>query len=147
MSDVEVWLDPGLTTGAAGYDDDTEKFFSGQYSDQELYQLLVRLSELYGRRLIIGYEQYIITPRGKGDPTYSRKVIAVVEEMAVQGVFRLLPPKPSVARKLGSVIYLRRLGWYRPGKVHANDAAQHLLASILRTSPLNPNIRRKLFPD
>lgn len=148
MSDVEVWLDPGLMTGVAGYDDDTEKFFSGQYQKEDLYQYLEGLGQLYGDRLAVGFEHYIVTSGGacRGTSKYSREVIAVVEQMAAEGRFRLLPPMPSSARKLGNVTYLRRLGWYRPGKRHANDAAQHLLSSILRTRPMLPNIRRKLFP-
>lgn len=148
MSDVEVWLDPGKTTGAAGYDDDTETFFSGQYQKEELYRHLVELSQLYGGRLAVGVEHYIITSGGarRGTPKYSREVITVVEQMASEGYFRMLPPMPSSARMLGSIVFLRRLGWYRPGERHANDAGQHLLSSILRTRPMLPNIRRKLFP-
>lgn len=143
---VITWLDPGLTTGLAWWNG--RAFGSWQYDKPDLTDRLNTLSELYDGRLAVGYERYIITSGGvrRGTPRHSMGVIERVDAMAEEGLFTLLPPMPSSARKLANPVMLRRLGWYLPGKVHANDASQHLLAYLLRTRPMPQQIRSKLFP-
>ncbi len=144
---VIVWLDPGFTTGLAWWDPETGKFFSGQFDDDvELAETLAALAENVPGRLAVGYEQYIVTPRGKGTPSHSLKVIGQVSKMAQEGLFELLKPVPSSSRKVATPVFLKRLGWYKPGKVHANDAAQHLLAYLMRQRPMPAHIKHKLFP-
>lgn len=147
--DVIVWLDPGLTTGAAWWDEEAEIFHSGEYTADQLMRGLEALAVLYPGRLVVGYEQYIVTGGGgavRGTPKHSLGVIAQVEEAVSAGLFRLLPPVPSSARNLGNPVYLKRLGWHKPGKGHANDACQHLVAHLIRQKPMSPFVKRKLFP-
>lgn len=150
MSDpqnVIVWLDPGLTTGMAWWDPKQKRFGSWQYDAPDLAARLDILSLTYGDRLAVGYEMYVVTSGGvRSAPKHAQEVIGVVRGMAAQEKFRLLPPMPSGVRKLGSVTYLRRLGWYKPGKRHANDAAMHLLSYLMRQKPMNPYVKSKLFP-
>ncbi len=143
---VVTWLDPGKTTGGATYDCATGEFASWQHEDDGYVEELDRLIVRYGTRLAVGYEMYIVTAAGprSGTPKYSQGVISNVRDMAQHGMFSLLKPVPSSARFLGGPVLLRRLGWHKPGKVHANDAAMHTLAYLLRTPPIPANIR-KLF--
>lgn len=146
-SDVVVWADPGLITGLAQWDQERKVFTSWQYEDTDLVERLRMLAHLHGERLVVGYESYLVAggPRS-GTPKYSLQVIGQINELATEGLFRLAQPVPSSSRKLGSVAWLRRLGWYKPGKRHANDAAMHLLAYLLKQKPMDRHIRDHLFP-
>jgi hypothetical protein len=144
-----VWSDPGLLTGLAWYDVETGDFGSGQYGPEDLSRKLVQLSEARTGRMVVGYERFISTSGGArtSSPKYSHHAISVIEDFAYTAQVPVLKPQPSSARKLGNVIWLRRLGWYKPGKGHANDAAQHLLSDLLKRQPVPHGIRTKLFPD
>lgn len=145
--DVIVWLDPGLVTGLAWWDPEKKVFSSWQYEFEDLAERLRVLAGMYGDTLLVGYEDYLVVggPRS-GTPEHSLKVIGMVKELAAEGLFTLAPPVPSSSRKLGNVVWLRRLSWYKPGKKHANDAAMHLLAYLLKQKPIPAHIRHKLFP-
>lgn len=148
MKNHIMWLDPGLTTGAAWYDLEGNHFGSWQYDEHDLARRLEEVSSLYPGDLAVGYEQYIVTSGGirQSSPEHALAVIGIVRDMAAQGMFELLTPRPPSARKLGSPVLLRRMGWYRPGQRHANDAAMHLLAHLLRMRPMPRAIRSTLFP-
>lgn len=144
-----VWLDPGLTTGVAHYDFTNHSFISGQMELVELRSYFTEaLIPAYGDRMVIGWEMFLNTSGGArtSDPGPSNQAIGLVRSLAGEHGIPLLKPQPSSARKLGSVVLLRRLGWYRAGQGHANDAAQHLLADLLKRSPMPHEIRTKLFP-
>lgn len=144
-----VWLDPGKVTGVACYDLEDAWFHSTQ---KELADLRLYFSEAllpaYGDVMTIGWEMFINTSGGArtGDPSFSNEAIGLVRSLAQEHGIPLLKPQPSSARKLGNPVMLRRLGWYKPGKGHANDAAQHLLADLLKRHPMPHAIRAKLFP-
>lgn len=151
MSDrqnVIVWLDPGKLTGVASWDEEAGAFFSWQYEIDDLVKRLKAMAVLYEGRMSLGWEKYIITSGGvrTGDPSYSRNAISQVSVLADDGLFDVLPSMPSSSRALGSPALLNRLGWRKPGKVHANDAAQHLLAYLLKQRPMSAHVRHKLFP-
>lgn len=144
-----VWLDPGKVTGVAHYDLTDASFISGQMEVDDLRLYFTEaLIPAFGDRLTIGWEMFLNTSGGSrtSDPAYSNAVIGVVRSIATEYGIPLLKPQPSSARKLGSAVMLRRLGWYRAGQGHANDAAQHLLADLLKRSPMPHEIRTKLFP-
>jgi hypothetical protein len=143
-----VWADPGLLTGLAWYDLEADRFGSGQYAPNELVRKVDSIYQVAGSRMAIGYEMFINTSGGArtSSPQHSHKAIAQLAEVASQYRIPLLKPQPSSARKLGNVVYLRRLGWYKPGRGHANDASQHLLAYLLKQKPVPAKVRAKLFP-
>ena len=143
---VICWLDPGSTTGLAWWDPESDRFFSGQYEVFQLHEALEDLSAKTTGRLSVGYEQYIVTPRSPGTSEYSQGVIGEVTRMARSGSFELLKPVPSSSRKIATPVFLKRLGWYKPGQGHANDASQHLLAYLMRQRPMPSHIKHKLFP-
>jgi hypothetical protein len=140
-----IWLDPGETTGAAWYDMDTDRFGSGQYDATELMSLLADMVAEHGDRLAIGWELYNNTARSKGTAKYSLEVIGATRVFCEQQEVTVLKGQPSSARNLqGTVIFLRRLGWYRKGKRHANDAAAHLFRWLIRMRPVPEKIRKRL---
>jgi hypothetical protein len=144
-----VWLDPGQTTGLASYDLETSTFMSWQYDHDDLERRFVQdLFPLYADRMVIGYEKYIVTSGGPrtSTPKHAIEATTIVWLLAAGADVPVLKPQPSSARKLGSTVMLRRLGWYKPGKVHANDASQHLLSHLLKMRPMPRAIREKLFP-
>jgi hypothetical protein len=53
---------------------------------------------------------------------------------------------PSSSRNLGrSGDKLKKLGWHKPGRDHANDAGAHLLAHLLKENKLPQSDADKLF--
>lgn len=142
-----VWADPGLLTGLAWYDMDTGDFQSGQYGPEDLRRKLQELVKLHGLRMIVGYERFNTVGGPKtSTPEHSHRAIQILDGFAQEYVIPMAKPQPSSARNLGSVVFLRRLGWYKPARGHANDAAQHLLADLMKRRPMPSPIREKLFP-
>lgn len=143
-----VWHDPGLLTGVAVYDLENGRFESGQYGPDDLRRKLDEYKVRCGGRMAVGYEQFIVTSAGprSSTPVHAHRAIQIICGFAKQEAIPLLKPQPSSARKLGSVVFLRRLGWYKPGQGHANDAAQHLLSDLLKRTPIPSEIKGRLFP-
>lgn len=142
-----AWLDPGLVTGLATYDLEHPNFMSWQYEPDDVVRRLHQLLEICDGRMRIGWEKYLVAggPH-KGTAKYSLEIIGRLQDFALVHGVEVLPSQPSSARALGQVTYLRRLGWYKPGKPHANDASQHLLAHLLKMKPMPAEVRGKLFP-
>ncbi len=144
-----VWLDPGQTTGLAYYDLENDTFFSWQYDLDDLQKRFTEtLVPMAGSRMAVGYERFIVTSGGTrfSTPEHALKTISVIKHLAEHADVPLLKAQPSSGRKLASPVLLRRLGWYKPGRPHANDAAQHLLVHMIRMRPMPPSIRQTLFP-
>lgn len=140
-----VWLDPGLLTGWAIWTDD-HQFTSGQLGFEDLGFFLEADAEQLGPDMAIGWEQYIVTQGGgkAGTPKHSLKVIGMVEWLCLRHGVNVLASQPSASRKLGGDLQLKRLGWYRAGKRHANDAASHLLSWLIREGTLPSHLADKL---
>lgn len=145
--DVIAWFDPGLTTGSALYDIGRDRFASGQHTYGGLTFRLEELYHAYGERLAVGWELYIQTsrPRAGSKAEHSNKAITIISEFCKTRGVRVLKGQPSSARRAGdTVVFLRRLGWYRPGQQHANDAACHLFRHLIRLRPVPEKVRRGL---
>lgn len=151
--ELVVWFDPGKTTGWASYAFATQTFRSGQVGDTDGV-LAAFLESLYSGNetfpaegVTVGYEMYLVVggPRS-GTSEYSEKAISVIEQTAERCGYTLLDPQPSSARKLGGPAMLRRMGWYRPGQRHANDAGMHCLSNLMKMKPMPYAVRKKLFP-
>jgi hypothetical protein len=135
-------------TGLAWYDVAAGDFQSGQYGPDDLVRKLDQLGAVHAARMVLGYEKFIATSGGArtSSSSHSQRAIRVLDDWAYGSQVPVLRSQPSSARNLGQVVWLRRLGWYKPGKGHANDAAQHLLADLLKRQPMPHAIRAKLFP-
>jgi hypothetical protein len=146
-AEVVAWFDPGLTTGAAAYDVARDRFTSRQLTKDELAAYIEALHAAHGDRLAVGYELYVQTPRPRpgSKARYSNEAIAAIEAACATYGIPVLKGQPSSARMVKStVVFLRRLGWYRQGQQHANDAACHLFRHLVRRRPVPENIRRGL---
>lgn len=149
MSDPDViaWFDPGLTTGGAVYDILADRHASGQYTYEELGHYLDALYDVHGERLAIGWELYIQTPRPRpgAKAEHSQKAIEIISQRCEEHGIPVLKGQPSSARMARStVIFLRRLGWYKPGQQHANDASCHLFRHLIKMKPVPEKVRSGL---
>lgn len=143
-----AWLDPGLVTGLATFDLEHPNFMSWQYEPDDVVRRLHMLLDVCDGRMQLGWEAYLTAGGPQhGTAKHSLEVIGRLRDFAVVHGVEVLTPQPSSARKLGQVTFLRRLGWYKPGKPHANDASAHLLAHMLKMRPMPEVVRGKLFPD
>lgn len=143
-----MWFDPGLTTGWATMHHDGH-FESGQCQFHDVGERLTRYAELHGPNLWVGWELYLVTQGGGkvGTPRYSLETIGMLRWICHVHDVTVLKAMPSSARKLGDDIKLKKLGWRRPGMVHANDAASHLLAWCLRERMLPGHLTDRLFTE
>lgn len=145
-----IWLDPGETTGYATYTMHDGEFMSGQLPFHGVGRMLTTYSDMWGVKLAVGYERFIVTDQGSkyASPEWPLKVCGMVDWLTELHGFTALPSMPSSARNLGrDGNKLQRLGWWTPGRVHANDAAAHLLAWLLRSGKLPIHQVNKLFTD
>lgn len=146
--EVYEWIDPGNGTGWAVWNT-VDGFNSGQGTAYEVERMLYwQLKHSYPW-VHLGWELYLITPGHSIDEDGSAlKVIGFLEWVTRHFPCDVLTPQPSSARNLGSSGgKLRALGWHRPGKRHANAAAEHLLAYLLRAGKLPSELLEKLLPE
>jgi hypothetical protein len=143
-----IWLDPGKMTGWASLGSDMS-FSSGQLDFFNLGHELESYARFHNNQLAVGYEQFIVTPSTvASDPEYSLEVIGLVKWIVYTYNCTMLAPVPSASRKLGmDGGKLQKLKWHKPGRVHANDAAAHLLAWLLREGKTPLPLVAELFPE
>lgn len=137
---IIIASDPGLTTGVAEYDSSSAAPLNTfQLGVEEYFDYLAnRVRDEAQRCLIDGVdldvrlvvESFIITVNTAKNTQagWSLELIGVNKFIAHR--FGLKPPtlqSPSVAKTFAPDGKLKHVGWYRPGKGHANDAARHLM--------------------
>lgn len=143
-----MWFDPGLTTGWASLEI-SALFDSGQAPFEDIGVMLTSWAEALGSRLWVGWELYNVTQGGgkSGTPKYSLETIGMLKWICHSHDVTVLKAMPSASRKLGDELKLKRLGWRKPGQVHANDAAMHLLAWHLREKKLPPYLLSQVLGE
>lgn len=140
-----IWLDPGATTGVATFTDG--RF--GSYQMEGLYPVGAWLdySLSHGEStLSIGWESYLVAGPRSAESAVALKVIGVAQYLALKHHAVIVPEVPSSMRKIATRAALERIGWWKAGQRHANDAAAHLLAHLVRTGAA-PAIVRLAFTD
>jgi hypothetical protein len=156
---MTIWLDPGKTTGIAGWDYANEQFTSIEVGD-DLKALGLHLellasmqdggiiSDMPGR-IELGWERYVITPGNTrhGTAYWSLEVIGVAHYLALKHGFTILKPQMSSAMAACTDERLKKIGWHKPGKPHANDAARHLLRYMLKAGTLPVEIWDAAWSD
>lgn len=141
-----IWIDPGRTTGYAFFTN-SASFHSGQLEFQSFGEQLEMTCEVNGSSVWIGWEDFIInrmTASKKGSEC-ALETIGVCRYLAQKYDCTILEPATPSSRELGSLLKLKRLGWHKPGQVHANDAAQHLLAFMIRDHALPEDLLKKIM--
>ena len=123
--------DPGLTSGLASlHISDHIKYFKDFSSWECDFEILC--GDLYLRRdtnMELVIEKFTITNEtAKKSRQYDAlNIIGVFRYCSYMSDWPLTLQSPGSAKKLGTDDRLKDLGWYTPGKGHANDAARHLL--------------------
>ena len=151
MAPVTVWLDPGLTTGWARFiagrsDDDNGAFHSGETDFKVLGGQLELLGDTWGPMLALGWESFQITAgtaRKKGSH-HAIEVIGMVKWIAHKHKVTVLPSAPNSSRSLAGLQKLKKIGWYTPGLIHGNVAAEHLLAFFMSQRLLPDVLMKKI---
>lgn len=146
IPEFAIWLDPGLTTGWATLLHG-EVFDSGQGILPEIGELLEDYGAIYRDRLALGWEQYIVTSGGAKGGTAGPplETIGMARWLRYKYEMQILKPVPSAMRTMVTAQMLKRLGWWCPGLDHANDAARHMLAWLLRQKLLPEHLGAVLF--
>lgn len=145
-----ITIDPGVTTGygsgAVFAHGEIECEF-GQNSDQldfcawldaELRE--ERETEGQTAPIVVVCEEFRITQATlrKSRQTASLELIGVARWLADKWDAQFVLQAPADAKRLGTDARLKALGWWTPGKDHANDAARHMLLYAVRNRLVNP---------
>jgi len=148
---IYLAIDPGLTTGWATYRTWTDEFnvrhrefLSGEVRGrQEFYDWMeVWGMEMHPAAAYTASPDHIIIERwdvrkdtfGKSAQEDARYIIGAVEWWAT----RLSPrvtyheQRPGEAKSFSTNDKLRKLGWYKGGEGHGDDAARHLLVYLAK---------------
>lgn len=126
---VIIAIDPGKTTGCAVLSDDGT-FKAYEYNFDDTCRTLISAATTYGADLELVSESFIITvntAKNSAAP-WSLELIGVARMVSHLYTGKELVLQPPVnAKRFSSNDRLKRMGWWTPGKGHANDAARHLL--------------------
>lgn len=138
-----VVLDPGKTTGVVDWKttEDGSVVTGVEMQFQPLCRYLLTDVATSRPGTVIVAESFIITSATAKNTQapWSLEVIGVarmVSELYCGRDLRL--QQAASAKRFSSDARLKRLGWWTPGKGHANDAARHLLLYVA-THGLLPN--------
>lgn len=128
-------FDPGVTTGVATWNGET--FDSFQLDEVGVYEWVDEQCENFAHHQI---EQFVI------NASTVRKTI-VYDSLYIIGFLRyarwrcIIPTiaytKPADVMAPFPDAALKRAGWHKPGKGHANDAARHLAYHQVRTGKMS----------
>jgi hypothetical protein len=130
-------FDPGLTTGVAVWSGVKEDEPSTWQLDVE--QLWNFLNEEFiqgtSARLTFICESYIISERTlkTSRQAWSLEIIGALKLCAYLGEHTLVMQQAAAAKRFAPNERLKAIGWYRPGRDHANDALRHMYLYAAKT--------------
>lgn len=129
-----IAVDPGGTTGWA-------EWKHGEFRSGEEADWLHWIDNRDFDQDIFVIETYTITASTakKSQQTDALRLTGCLEWMAYP-YRKVIYQKPSEAKAFSTDKKLKRIGWYTPGKGHANDAARHLLLTCVRRGLVDPAI-------
>jgi hypothetical protein len=119
-------IDPGLTTGYATRDGDD--FHSGQRKFIEFLDWAYEQLVEHGTIDEVACESFIITQATakKSQAPWSLESIGAIRFFCHHKGIPFQLQQPSSVKKFATDARIQKMGWYRRGKGHANDAARHL---------------------
>ena len=133
-------VDPGLMSGVAFFDSETERFES---SDQSTWDALraVDVSILIEGLDLVVCESFVPRPGVRTWQPQALESIGALRFLCMQSRVDFELQSPAEAKSFSSNEKLKKIGWYRttPGG-HANDAARHLLVAAVRHNILDPSV-------
>lgn len=122
-----IAIDPGKMTGWARLNP-AGSFISGQ---QPLYDVLYFIHEMMkqGVKPEVVCEDFIFTKETlkKSRQLYSTEGLGALRFLCEEYECNFYIQTPAAAKRFSTDEKLKRIEWFTPGKVHANDAARHLL--------------------
>jgi hypothetical protein len=135
-----VWFDPGLISGWARLTGDV--FSSGEGNFIDIGDV-VAWHCAQENEVSFGWERFDITPatyqmRGS---SWSLEVIGVIRWLALEADQKILDPQSRESRLMVQENLLKAVRWHKPGLGHANDAARHLLAWLVKNHRLPDDVQ------
>ena len=131
-----IGVDPGGTCGIAVYN--VRGFSSFQAPGADALALIERLVErsVVFSCVIIGCQRYVMSTGPKTQQSQALRTVGALQELErTRTDVRLELQNSADAASAGGPAVLRRLGWWKPGHEHANDAAAHAALTMLRHFP------------
>lgn len=138
-----IAVDPGKKTGWASYDTTANVFASQEAPGDEFIDRVVPWlgpSHAHDRaaagpvRIVV--ERFVITAgtmrTSRGDENWSIEQIGILRHHARWAGVAFELQSAGDAKKFSPDDRLRTIGWYTPGRGHANDAARHALLNVAR---------------
>lgn len=135
-----VWFDPGLISGWA-------RLTGGEFTSGEAN--FVGIGDVVAwhcaqeNDVSFGWERFDITStthQMKGS-SWSLEVIGVTRWLALEAGKRVLDPQSRESRLMVQESLLKAMNWHKPGLGHANDAARHLLAWMIKNHRLTKDLQ------
>lgn len=136
-----IAIDPGLATGFAVISDGHDFLSTEIVGTLEFLDAFVALIDsTVEREWEVICEAFIVTDSTtkKTRQNYSLEIIGAVRFLCHQRMIPFELQTPAQAKTFSTDSKLRKLGWYRPAKGHANDAARHLCLYLIRHNRLDP---------
>lgn len=143
---VVTTVDPGKMTGIAGAYADGSFFWLETTFDQTCRHL-IEMANKWREEMVLVAESFIIGPQTvkNTQAPWSLELIGVCRMVSRLYCGRELKlQSPAEAKRFSSDLRLKHLGWYTPGKGHANDAARHLLLTLVTRGWIDPDTVRQL---
>jgi hypothetical protein len=133
-------VDPGGTTGYATYAaGEIVEELTGQLPPQPYLELahdLFRSRPTGGRLVVERFMITVATAKKSFQPDALEQIGALRYLARVECELELEMQTPAEVMRLVTDARLRELGWYRPGRVHCNDALRHLAVALLKSREL-----------
>lgn len=141
-----MWVDPGKATGIALWSIYIRnKFQVWELDFMGASRCIESICASYRHELWVGWEHFTIGPRTPAADAHSAiEMIGVTRLHAMSYACTILPRAMPDERTVATAKMLIELGWWLPGKDDAQSAAQHLLAWMLRTGKVPPDVSSKL---
>ena len=147
MSKRVMAIDPGKTTGLAMLDMETGDYTYAEWEFTDTASFILAHAQEHGADLVIVVERFFININTIKDTQapWSLEVIGWA-----RGCSHLFCNRDvhlhdaAAAKRFGSDERLKTMGWYVPGRGHANDAARHLLLLLVTRGWLDNKVLRSL---
>jgi hypothetical protein len=127
---VVLAVDPGKKTGLSLYAQGSESLLTNELSFPETDEFVESVCQMHGEQLAVVCEKFTITAQTAKNTQapWSLEEIGVCRYLAHKyGCEFASLQAPSSAKTFSTDARLKALGWWTPGKGHANDATRHLL--------------------
>lgn len=135
MAKLIIAVDPGKTTGLATLDATTQDLTTAEYGFNDTCSYVAQKASEYGSDLLLVCESFIIGPQTAKNTQapWSLELIGVMRYLSRSYCGRdLALQTPATAKRFSSDVRLKEVGFWTPGKGHANDAARHLLLFLVQ---------------